>query len=131
MFFCFLQWYTRSWRAIMFSANIWPLLAVPLYLWRVKESPRWLIQHGRVDEAAAIIEHIARVNGADPPDWDALELVRYRTPYSNPGVAEAHGLPQEEVQLLAYLSHAAPHTATRRHVLQLVCSIVHHTVTLP
>jgi putative MFS transporter len=48
---------------IMFLIGGIPGLVIALFLVRLRESPRWLIAHGRLDEAADVIAEIERTTG--------------------------------------------------------------------
>ncbi|KAK7078545.1 hypothetical protein SK128_015727 [Halocaridina rubra] len=61
-----------DWRTLSFICSVCGILfmLLPCY---VPESPRWLIIHGRRDEAKAVLEHIARRNGKFeelPTHWE-------------------------------------------------------------
>ena len=58
---------TFGWRPLFAASAV----AALLLLWiraRVPESPRWLVANGRGEEARAIVERVARVNGRTVPD---------------------------------------------------------------
>ena len=56
-----------SWRVLQLLMSA-PALLLPLLLWTLPESPRWLIGRGRLPEAAAVLEAIAAGNGRPAPD---------------------------------------------------------------
>ncbi|XP_069753864.1 organic cation/carnitine transporter 2-like isoform X2 [Narcine bancroftii] len=61
-----IAYFIRSWRMLLFTLSLPGLLYIPLW-WFVPESPRWLLFKGRIREAEAIIQHIAKKNGITPP----------------------------------------------------------------
>jgi len=70
----------RNWRDLQVLAYLPLLLLVALY-WVVPESVRWLLSHGRVEEAKEIIERAARENNKKvpvhlmrPSDMSEIEL---------------------------------------------------------
>ncbi len=65
---------------ILFSQTALILVAP----WFVKESSRWLITKGRIDEAVAILQDIAKENGRDvsPAIFDAFK-VQIKTGFFN------------------------------------------------
>ncbi|XP_032885142.1 solute carrier family 22 member 5-like [Amblyraja radiata] len=75
MFLPFIAYFIRSWRMLLFILSLPGLLYIPLW-WFVPESPRWLLHKGRIQEAEAIIQHMARKNGITPPPvlFNDLEL---------------------------------------------------------
>ena len=58
---------THSWRVLQLLLSM-PALLLPLLLWTLPESPRWLLGRGRLTEAASALEEIAAGNGRPPPD---------------------------------------------------------------
>ncbi|XP_062908740.1 organic cation/carnitine transporter 2-like isoform X1 [Mobula hypostoma] len=66
MFLPLIAYFIRSWRMLLFTLSLPGLLYIPLW-WFVPESPRWLLFKGRIQEAEAIIQHIAKKNGITPP----------------------------------------------------------------
>ncbi|XP_048852019.1 solute carrier family 22 member 5-like [Brienomyrus brachyistius] len=60
-------YFIRDWRMLLMALTIPGFLCIPLW-WIIPESPRWLLSHGHVDKADAIIRAIARKNGVDAPE---------------------------------------------------------------
>ncbi|CAH1388968.1 unnamed protein product [Nezara viridula] len=57
----------RDWRLLAYITSL-PFLLYYLYWWFLPESPRWLLAKGRLVEALAILETLARVNGHSLPE---------------------------------------------------------------
>nr|XP_023686484.1 solute carrier family 22 member 5-like isoform X1 [Paramormyrops kingsleyae] len=57
----------RDWRMLQMALSVPGFLCVPLW-WLIPESPRWLLSHGHVEEATAIIQAIAKKNGVSAPE---------------------------------------------------------------
>ncbi|XP_068196688.1 solute carrier family 22 member 4-like [Antennarius striatus] len=75
----FLAYFIRSWRMLLVASAIPPLLFLPMW-WVIPESPLWLLQKGRVEEAEMIIRKAAKMNRVPAPDvifrtGESLELM--------------------------------------------------------
>ncbi|XP_029687418.1 solute carrier family 22 member 5-like [Takifugu rubripes] len=73
-------YFIRGWRMLLVASAIPCFLFIPAW-WMIPESPRWLLHHGRVDEAERIIRNAAKRNKVPVPevifaDWDCLELMQ-------------------------------------------------------
>ena len=71
-----------GWRLAYFTGASLGLVVFVMRIW-IPESPRWLITHGRPEEANAIMRDIEDSVGADAPDhaWPKLKLrMRSHTP---------------------------------------------------
>lgn len=57
-------WYIRDWREFTFLVSV---MGIPylVYHWYMVESPRWLINTNRNDEAKAILQYLALGNGVE------------------------------------------------------------------
>ncbi|KAI8813352.1 major facilitator superfamily domain-containing protein [Cladochytrium replicatum] len=57
---------TRGWRQLLLSLGVitFLLFFARFYLFRMEESPKFLMQHGRRTEAAAVLNRVARANGS-------------------------------------------------------------------
>nr|XP_023686486.1 solute carrier family 22 member 5-like [Paramormyrops kingsleyae] len=69
---------------LLMALTVPGFLCVPLW-WVIPESPRWLLTHGQVDKADAIIRAIARKNGVNAPEVifkteDGSQLLRKTEP---------------------------------------------------
>jgi len=58
----FSAWVHKDWRYAM-VIQVLPLGAVIFYVWWLPESPRWLVQKGRRDDAIIVLKDMASVNG--------------------------------------------------------------------
>ncbi|XP_076643679.1 carcinine transporter [Halictus rubicundus] len=61
-----LTYLIRDWRTLAITTSA-PFLMYILYWWFLPESPRWLLAKGRLVEANAILETLAKVNGKELP----------------------------------------------------------------
>ncbi|XP_068605152.1 solute carrier family 22 member 21-like [Brachionichthys hirsutus] len=60
-------YFIRGWRMLLVASAIPPLLFLPMW-WVIPESPRWLLQKGRVEEAELIIRKAAKMNRVPAPE---------------------------------------------------------------
>jgi len=66
----------REWRTlIIVSSSIG--IAYFFTWWLMDESPRWLLQQGRLEESEAVLKKIARRNGTKAPDIATLKAVAH------------------------------------------------------
>ncbi|XP_077471849.1 solute carrier family 22 member 21-like isoform X1 [Stigmatopora argus] len=63
----FLAYFIRDWRLLLVACAIPGLLFIPSW-WVIPESPRWLLQKGRVEEAELVIRRAAKLNRVHAPD---------------------------------------------------------------
>ncbi|XP_068196687.1 solute carrier family 22 member 21-like [Antennarius striatus] len=73
-------YFIRGWRMLLVASAIPPLVLL-LFWWVIPESPRWLLQKGRVEEAELIIRKAAKMNRVPAPDvifrtGESLELMQ-------------------------------------------------------
>ncbi|XP_078086931.1 organic cation/carnitine transporter 2-like isoform X1 [Mustelus asterias] len=68
-------YFIRSWWILLSILSLSGVLYFPLW-WFIPESPRWLLIKGRVQEAEAILRHIAKKNHITPPEvlFNDIEL---------------------------------------------------------
>uniref|UniRef100_A0A3B4ZK55 Solute carrier family 22 member 5-like n=1 Tax=Stegastes partitus TaxID=144197 RepID=A0A3B4ZK55_9TELE len=59
-------YFMRGWRMLLLAAAIPGFLFIPLW-WVIPESPRWLLQKGRVEEAELVIRKAAKWNRVPAP----------------------------------------------------------------
>jgi len=82
-----------GWRLAFFIGAVLALIIFVIRLW-IPESPRWLMTHGRVEEAERIVEEIER--GLRPERWPSVPIdlprVRLRTRRSTPLIEVAWAL---------------------------------------
>ena len=55
--------------------SILGFLLSEFYFSCLTESPRWLIQHKKLEEASRILHYIAKINKQPSPDLSELELI--------------------------------------------------------
>ncbi|XP_035027242.2 solute carrier family 22 member 5 [Hippoglossus stenolepis] len=60
-------YFIRGWRMLLVASAIPGLLIVPTW-WLIPESPRWLLQKGRVEEAELVIRNAAKMNRVPVPE---------------------------------------------------------------
>ncbi|GMS91781.1 hypothetical protein PENTCL1PPCAC_13956 [Pristionchus entomophagus] len=60
--FTLLAWLTGDWRTLQLVIVVVSLPAFPAFFF-VYESPRWLIQRGRIDEARVVLERMQAIDG--------------------------------------------------------------------
>ncbi|XP_062262556.1 organic cation/carnitine transporter 2-like [Platichthys flesus] len=60
-------YFIRGWRMLLVASAIPGLLLFPTW-WLIPESPRWLLQKGRVDEAELVIRNAAKRNRVPVPE---------------------------------------------------------------
>ena len=99
--FSLLGYQVRQWRKLTLIISLLGSPALTLF-WLLPESPRWLLGRGRAQEAAAVLEQIARGNGTAMPEKLRAEL-EWR------GGAGDAGRTGPRESLLALFSH--PHLA--------------------
>mmetsp|Transcript_9362 Transcript_9362/g.57068 ORF Transcript_9362/g.57068 Transcript_9362/m.57068 type:complete len:502 (+) Transcript_9362:155-1660(+) len=55
-------YFVRNWRVLMAFSSLSALLYLPVCYW-LPESPRWLLVHGKHEEARTVLESMAEANG--------------------------------------------------------------------
>ncbi|XP_068605064.1 solute carrier family 22 member 21-like [Brachionichthys hirsutus] len=75
-------YFIRGWRMLLVASAIPPLLFLPMW-WVIPESPRWLLQKGRVEEAELIVRKAAKMNRVPAPEvifktGESVELMENR-----------------------------------------------------
>ncbi|XP_063609815.1 organic cation transporter protein-like [Penaeus indicus] len=91
----------RRWRAIMFICCAPTLILLPL-VFLMDESARWLLQQGRKDEAAAVLEKAVRMNKAklsSPLDSTLEKLVQVHSAPDDKGSSLSASLEQVKAYL--------------------------------
>lgn len=58
----------QSWRKLCLVGSLVPLIAVPVYIFILPESSRWLYNVGKVEKAEKVLQYIARKNGCPVTD---------------------------------------------------------------
>lgn len=56
----------RNWYTLSLATSV-PFVLLFSYYWIIPESPRWLLSKNRIDEAEAIVQSMARINGRAIP----------------------------------------------------------------
>ncbi|XP_069995179.1 organic cation transporter protein-like isoform X1 [Penaeus vannamei] len=69
-----IAYFVRDWRQLELCISV-PTVLLLLYYWLLPESPRWLMQQGRHEEALKILGKAAKVNGGKLPEKEELELL--------------------------------------------------------
>ncbi|XP_068202138.1 organic cation transporter protein-like isoform X2 [Palaemon carinicauda] len=68
-----IAYFIRSWRWLQ-TAYSMPVILLFSYYWLLPESPRWLITHGRYEEAIEILSTVAKSNKRTMPPKEALVI---------------------------------------------------------
>ncbi|KAL7639406.1 UNVERIFIED_CONTAM: hypothetical protein RMT77_009907 [Armadillidium vulgare] len=66
--------FLRNWRHLYIATSFHALLLVPV-AWVLDESPRWLLQVGRLDDAKTIITKAAKINGRKMNSSEKIESI--------------------------------------------------------
>ncbi|XP_018495839.1 organic cation transporter protein [Galendromus occidentalis] len=61
MVIAYVAHFIRDWQNLQMAFSL-PMVLLISYYWMVPESPRWLISQGRLEEAEAIVQKMARIN---------------------------------------------------------------------
>jgi len=56
----------RHWYTLSLATSV-PFILLFSYYWIIPESPRWLLSKNRIDEAEAIVQQMAKINGKTVP----------------------------------------------------------------
>ncbi|KAK7476015.1 hypothetical protein BaRGS_00032722 [Batillaria attramentaria] len=72
--FALMAWLVPNWSYLHIGSAVMGALFLPTYFF-VPESARWLAAKGRLEEAEAVVERVARVNGRPKPN-DTLSRLR-------------------------------------------------------
>ncbi|XP_053186672.1 organic cation/carnitine transporter 2-like [Scomber japonicus] len=75
-------YFIRDWRMLLVATAVPGFLFIPTW-WLIPESPRWLFQKGRVEEAELVIRHAAKRNRVPAPEvlfrsGECLELMQHK-----------------------------------------------------
>lgn len=70
---------TKNWKGYSIYGNVQALPLIPLLIFGVYESPRWLAQKGRTDESLEVLRKIARFNGVQHELPSKLEIEKSPT----------------------------------------------------
>ncbi|XP_070830884.1 organic cation/carnitine transporter 2-like [Chaetodon trifascialis] len=62
-----LAYFIRGWRMLLVASAIPSILNISMW-WVIPESPRWLLQKGRVEEAELVIRNAAKKNNVSAPE---------------------------------------------------------------
>ena len=69
-------YFIRDWNHLQLAISL-PCLVLTSYYWFMPESPRWLIQAGKFNEAKAVLTEAAKENGKNIPDSaEFLEMIK-------------------------------------------------------
>jgi len=69
-------YFIRDWNHLQLAISL-PCLVLTSYYWFMPESPRWLIQARKFDEAKAVLTEAAKENGKNIPDSaEFLEMIK-------------------------------------------------------
>lgn len=72
IWFSVLAYFIHDWKVLSMVANAQSVLAIPLLMFAAHESPRWLLQRGRVEDAEKVLRKIANFNGFESPPTGVL-----------------------------------------------------------
>ncbi|CAL4133677.1 unnamed protein product [Meganyctiphanes norvegica] len=71
-----LAYMVREWRYLHFYSSVFAFILIPLAI-LLEESPRWLIQQGRLEEAQAVLERAAKLNRKPlPPKEQTKSIIK-------------------------------------------------------
>nr|XP_045581060.1 solute carrier family 22 member 7-like [Procambarus clarkii] len=70
-----IAWLTGHWVTLSLVTSLPALLAL-VYIRVIEESPRWLVARGRLQEAAAVLRRVAKMNNLAPTSHDVMARLR-------------------------------------------------------
>lgn len=90
-------YFVRDWRALMAFSSLSALLYLPICHW-LPESPRWLLVHGKEQEARTVLESMAEANGTHLGE---IQFVAHpQEEESKPGLKSLLGTKERRSKLL-------------------------------
>lgn len=82
-------YFIRDWHYLQLALSL-PSIILISYYWLVPESPRWLFAVGRIDEASAVLEKSARMNGL-PSETINQNLLAYKKSLTTDDSSQSKG----------------------------------------
>lgn len=79
MVYGLMAYWIRDWRWLQFAMAMQCVVLLPLMIWLVDESPRWLAVRGQHDKALIVLKRAQRLNGTTLPHEGVLRDIMWHT----------------------------------------------------